>query len=205
MEAHLHAEPQTSDVVVARRLEYATLSWNVIEGGVSIAAGLLAGSVALLGFGVDALIESVSGAVLLWRLQLGHVGESRERAALRLVGISFLLLAAYVLFEAATSLLRREPPEASTVGIVIAAISLAVMPLLARAKRRVAARMGSRALAADSRQTQLCAYLSAILLVGLALNHLLGWWWTDPLAALVMVPIIAREGIEALRGETCGC
>ena len=194
-----------NDVAVARRLEYATLSWNVVEGAVSITAGLLAGSVALVGFGVDAFIESVSGAVLLWRLQAGELGESRERAALRLVGVSFLLLAAYVLFEATASLLRREPPEASTVGIVIAAISLLIMPLLARAKRRVAARMNSRALAADSRQTQLCAYLSAILLVGLALNYLFGWWWSDPLAALIMVPIIAREGIEALRGETCGC
>ncbi|CAA9229904.1 MAG: hypothetical protein AVDCRST_MAG42-1072 [uncultured Chthoniobacterales bacterium] len=194
-----------NDVAVARRLEYATLSWNVVEGAVSITAGLLAGSVALVGFGVDAFIESVSGAVLLWRLQAGELGESRERAALRLVGVSFLLLAAYVLFEATASLLRREPPEASTLGIVIAATSLLIMPLLARAKRRVAARMNSRALAADSRQTQLCAYLSAILLVGLALNYLFGWWWSDPLAALIMVPIIAREGIEALRGETCGC
>ena len=193
------------DVVVARRLEYATISWNLIEGAVSITAGLLAGSVALVGFGVDASIECISGAVLLWRLQAGELGERRERAALRLVGVSFLLLAAYVLFEAAMSLLRREPPEASTLGVAIAAISLVIMPLLARAKRRVAARMNSRALAADSRQTQLCAYLSAILLVGLALNYLFGWWWSDPLAALIMVPIIAREGVEALRGEHCGC
>ena len=194
-----------NDVAVARRLEYATLSWNVIEGAVSITAGLLAGSIALVGFGVDAFIESVSGAVLLWRLQAGAVGESRERVALRLVGVSFLLLAAYVLFEAAMSLLRREPPEASTLGVAIAAISLVIMPLLARAKRRVAARMNSRALEADSRQTQLCAYLSAILLVGLTLNYLFGWWWSDPLAALIMMPIIAREGIEALRGDHCGC
>ena len=194
-----------NDVIVARRLEYATISWNVVEASVSIAAGVLAGSVALLGFGVDAFIESVSGAVLLWRLKAGELGESRERAALRLVGISFLLLAAYVLFDAAVSLLRRDPPEASRVGVAIATISLVIMPILARAKRRVAARMNSRALAADSRQTQLCAYLSAILLIGLTLNYIFGWWWSDPLAALVMVPIIAREGIEALRGEACGC
>ena len=205
MRSHSAGAAHTDDVAIARRLEYATLSWNVVEATVSIAAGLLAGSVALLGFGVDAFIESVSGAVLLWRLQVGALGESRERAALRLVGVSFLLLAAYVLFEAAMSLLRREPPEPSTIGIVIATVSLVVMPLLARAKRRVAARMNSRALAADSRQTQLCAYLSAILLVGLALNHLFGWWWSDPLAALVMVPIIAREGVQALRGDSCGC
>ena len=194
-----------SDVAIARRLEYATLGWNIIEATVSIVAGVFAGSIALVGFGVDALIESLSGSVMLWRLQSGDLGEQRERAALRLVGASFLLLAAYVLFEAATSLLRREAPEASRIGVVIATISLIIMPLLARAKRRVATRMNSRALAADSRQTQLCAYLSAVLLVGLALNYFFGWWWSDPLAALVMVPIIAREGIEALRGEHCGC
>ena len=192
-----------SDIATARRLEYLTLGWNGIEATVSIAFGILAGSIALIGFGVDAFIESVSGAVLLWRLRAGEIGESREKLALRLVGWSFLALAAYVLFDAGKSLWERERPDASTVGIVIATLSLIVMPLLARAKRHVAARMNSRALAADSKQTQLCAYLSAILLAGLALNYLFGWWWSDPLAALTMVPIIAREGIEALRGETC--
>lgn len=192
-----------SDIATARRLEYLTLGWNGIEATVSIAFGILAGSIALIGFGVDAFIESVSGAVLLWRLRAGEIGESREKLALRLVGWSFLALAAYVLFDAGKSIWERERPDASTVGIVIATLSLIVMPLLARAKRHVAARMNSRALAADSKQTQLCAYLSAILLAGLALNYLFGWWWSDPLAALTMVPIIAREGIEALRGETC--
>jgi divalent metal cation (Fe/Co/Zn/Cd) transporter len=191
------------DIKIARRLEYATLGWNVVEAAGSITVGILAASVALVGFGADALIESVSGCVLLWRLRSGDLGESREELALRLVGISFLVLAAYVLFDAVTSLLARERPEASIIGVLIASISLIVMPVLARAKRRVALRLQSNALAADSRQTALCAYLSFILLLGLALNHLFGWWWSDPAAALLMVPIIAREGVEALRGEHC--
>jgi divalent metal cation (Fe/Co/Zn/Cd) transporter len=142
---------------------------------------------------------------LLWRLHLDHP-ERRERSeqiALRLVGASFLLLAAYVAFDAARSLIQREPPEATYIGIGIAALSLVVTHFLARAKRKVAAQLESRALHADSRQTDICVYLSAILLGGLLLNALIGWWWADPLAALVMTPIIAKEGIEALRGETC--
>ena len=186
-----------------RRLEHLTVGWNVLEAVAAIGAGLTTGSTALVGFGVDSVIESSSGAVLWWRLRDGERGEARERAALRLVGVSFLLLAAYVAFDAAKSLIRREPPEASHVGIGVAALSLIVMPLLARAKRRVAAEINSRALKADSRQTSLCAYLSAILLAGLALNALFGWWWADPAAGLLMTPIIAREGVEALRGETC--
>lgn len=187
-----------------RRLEHLTVGWNVLEAVAAIGAGLAAGSIALVGFGVDSVIESSSGAVLLWRLREGGRGEERERAALRLVGVSFLLLAAYVAFDAVKSLVTREPPEASHVGIGVAALSLIVMPLLARAKRRVAAEINSRALKADSRQTSLCAYLSAILLAGLGLNALFGWWWADPVAGLVMIPVIAKEGIEALRGETCG-
>jgi divalent metal cation (Fe/Co/Zn/Cd) transporter len=185
-----------------RRLEVFTLAWNLGEAGVGVGAALAAGSVALLGFGIDSIIESVSGGVLLWRLQ-EDVGHTRETRALRLVGWSFLLLAAYVAFESAKALLAHEAPEPSAVGIALACASLVVMPLLARAKRRVASRISSRALHADSRQTDLCAYLSATLLVGLALNALLGWWWADPAAALVMVPIIVHEGIEGLRGETC--
>jgi cation diffusion facilitator family transporter len=200
---------RAAEVRRGRRLEYLTIGWNSLEAVASVAAGLLAGSVALVGFGADSLIEVSSGVVLLWRLHAGERDEARrervERCALRLVGACFLALAAYVLYEAVSSLVRREPPEASAVGLLIAALSLVVMPLLARAKRRVAARIKSRALAADSRQTDLCAYLSAVLLGGLALNALFGWWWADPVAALVMVPIIAREGFEALRGETCDC
>lgn len=189
------------------RLEYLTVGWNLLEAAVSLAAGVAAGSVALVGFGADSLVEVSSGAVLLWRLRAEAADARRaervERRALKLVGWSFLALAAYVLYEAVSSLARREEPEASVVGVVLAALSVVVMPLLARAKRRVAAGLSSRALAADSRQTDICAYLSAILLAGLALNALFGWWWADPAAALLMIPIIAREGVEALRGETC--
>ncbi len=183
-----------------RKLEYLTIGWNSLEAVVSIGAGVLAGSIALVGFGVDSLIEVSSGMILLWRLVSG---EHRERLALKLIGVSFLALAAYVAFDAAKSLLLRESPHASYVGIAIAALSLLVMPLLARAKRKVAVNINSRAMEADSRQTDICAYLSAILLAGLGLNALFGWWWSDPVAGLVMIPIIAKEGVEALRGEAC--
>ena len=192
-----------ADTRSARRLEYFTLGWNVTEAAVAIFAGVIAGSIALVGFGADSVIESLSSIVLLWRFQSHEADERRERLALRLVGVCFLILAAYVAFDAAHSLMRRELPEASLVGIALAIVSLIVMPLLARAKRRVAARLDSAALAADSRQTDLCAFLSAILLGGLALNAAFGWWWADPVAALIMVPIIIREGTQALRGEVC--
>jgi divalent metal cation (Fe/Co/Zn/Cd) transporter len=184
----------------SRRLEYLTIIWNSLEGLIAIGAGLAAGSIALVGFGFDSVIEVSSGAIILWRLVSG---EHREKLALRLVGVSFLALAAYVAFDAAESLWLREAPESSYIGIAVAAFSLIVMPLLARAKRAVAAELNSRAMHADSRQTDLCAYLSAILLGGLVLNAFFGWWWADPVAALIMVPIIVNEGIEALRGETC--
>lgn len=186
-----------------RLLEYLTIGWNMLEGVVAVGSGLVAGSAALVGFGVDSFIESLSGGALLWRLRSDEDSERRERVALKLVGVSFLALAAYIAYDAASSLVRHEPPEASYVGIALAALSLVLMPLLARAKRRVAAGLNSRALLADSRQTDICAYLSAILLGGLILNALLGWWWADPVAALVMVPIISKEGVGALRGETC--
>jgi len=197
------AAPRAANVRRGRRLEHFTIVWNSLEAVVAIGAGLFAGSIALVGFGVDSVIETSSGAVLLWRLRDGERGEAREGVALRLVGVSFLLLAAYVAYGAAKSLVMREPPEASYIGIGIAALSLVVMPLLARAKRRVAAGLNSRAMQADARQTDLCAYLSAILLAGLAVNALFGLWWADPLAGLVMTPIIAKEGIRALRGEAC--
>lgn len=187
-------------------LEYATVGYNSLEGLIAIVAGVIAGSVALVGFGFDSVIEVISGLTLLWRLYADVNEEERERVeqrALRIVGASFLLLAAYVMFDAAKALIQREPPDESIVGIVLAAVSLVVMPLLVRAKRRVAAAIGSRALAADATQTALCTYLSAILLGGLLLNALVGWWWADPVAALVMGPIIVREGLEGLRGERC--
>jgi divalent metal cation (Fe/Co/Zn/Cd) transporter len=192
-----------ADLREGRRLEYLTIAWNVVEAVVSIGAGALAGSTALIGFGVDSVIESASGAVLLWRLQDSEDHAAREAKALRMVGITFLALAAWVGYEAAESLWAREVPSPSYVGIGIACLSLLVMPWLARQKRRVAGALGSRALDSDSRQTSLCAYLSAILLAGLLLNALLGWWWADAVAALVMVPIILSEGISALRGERC--
>ena len=186
-----------------RRLEYFTLGWNLTEAAVAVGAGVFAGSIALIGFGIDSLIESLSGGILLWRLHATETTEKRERLALRLVGVSFFVLAFYVAFEAGKSLLRREKPEASVVGIALSMVSLIGMPLLARAKRRVAAKLGSRALRADSRQTDICAYLSAILLGGLLLNALFGWWWADPIAALCMLPLIFREGIEATKGRSC--
>jgi len=201
-------DPAARALLVRRglRLEILTLAWNSLEAVIAIAAGWIAGSIALIGFGLDSVIESASGAVLLWRLRRDADPARREhveRRALQLVGWSFFALAAYVATDAARSLWLRESPDRSTVGIVLAAVSLVVMPLLARAKRRVAARIASRALHADARQTDLCAYLSAILLGGLLLNAFLGWWWADPVAALLMVPIIAREGRDALRGERC--
>lgn len=187
-------------------LEYFTVTYNSLEGVIAIAAGLFAGSIALVGFGFDSAIEVISGAALLWRLY-GDADESRrertEERALRIVGVSFFILAAYVTYDAVTSLVRREAPDESIVGIVLAAVSVVVMPLLVRAKRRVARSIGSAALAADAAQTQICTYLSAILLAGLALNAAVGWWWADPIAALVMVPIIIKEGWEAIRGEHC--
>jgi divalent metal cation (Fe/Co/Zn/Cd) transporter len=183
-----------------RVLEYFTIGWNSLEAIIAIAAGVAAGSIALIGFGVDSVIESSSGAVLLWRL---FAGEERERLALKLVGVSLLALAAYVAFDAIKSLIFQERPDESYIGIVLAAASLIVMPILAREKRKTAAKLNSRALHADSRQTDICAYLSAILLGGLLLNALFGWWWADPIAALIMIPIIAKEGIEALQGKTC--
>jgi divalent metal cation (Fe/Co/Zn/Cd) transporter len=187
-------------------LEYLTIAWNCLEAFIAILAGWLAGSIALVGFGLDSVIETSSGVILLWRLRAdrhAHRREAAEKRALRLVGVSFFLLAAYVAFDATRSLWNREAPDESPIGIALAAVSLVVMPLLARAKRRVAAQISSRALQADSRQTSLCAYLSFILLGGLALNAAFGWWWADPIAALVMVPMIAGEGREAFRGEHC--
>jgi divalent metal cation (Fe/Co/Zn/Cd) transporter len=187
-------------------LEYLTVAWNLIEGIVAVASGAASGSIALVGFGIDSFIETSSGGVLLWRLRAehhGHDAEQVERKALKLVGVSFMLLAAYVAFESVKSLIEREVPERSVVGIAIAVLSLIAMPWLAYQKRKTAGNLGSAALKADSRQTSLCAYLSLILLAGLLLNALAGWWWADPVAGLCMVPIIVKEGREALRGETC--
>jgi len=193
-------------VARGRRLEYLTIAWNGFEAAVALIAGLAAGSVALVGFGMDSVIETGSALILLWRLRSDGDSAQREQAervARRLVGTCFLLLAAYVTLESAYALWTREHAERSIAGILIAIAAVVVMPLIGRAKRRVAVELGSGALHSDSRQADFCAYLSAILLVGLLLNTLLGWWWADPVAALVMVPIIAREGVQGVRGEAC--
>lgn len=187
-------------------LEYFTVAWNLLEAVVALVSGAVAGSIALVGFGLDSLIEVSSGSILLWRLHSDDDEERREtveQRALKLVGMSFVVLAAYVAGDSVLSLVRREAPEQSLVGIGLAIASLIAMPVLARAKRKVASALGSSALQADSRQTDICAYLSAILLLGLLLNAALGWWWADPAAGLVMAPLIAYEGIQALRGKTC--
>jgi len=187
----------------AIRLEYFTIAWNTAEALIGIVAGYLAGSIALVGFGLDSVIETVSGATLLWRLQQrGELETKAESRALRLVGLTFLALAAYVSYESITDLWFRHQPEESLVGIILAAVSLVVMPLLGSAKRRVARQLNSRALAADAMETYLCSYLSFALLLGLGLNARLGWWWADPVAGLAMVAFMIREGLEALREST---
>jgi len=189
-----------------QRLEYFTIVYNTLEGLVSIVAGAIAGSVSLIGFGLDSLIEVTSGAALLWRFHhdLNHSRrEQVERTTLRIVGVCFVALATYVLYESGSTLIRHKAPERSIPGIIVAAASVVVMPILAKAKRRIAAGIGSGAMRADSRQADVCTYLSAILLGGLALNALAGWWWADPVAGLVMVPFIAKEGIDGLRGKAC--
>lgn len=194
----------------ARRLEYFTLAWNSVEAVVSLAAGVVAGSIALIGFGMDSVIENGSAVALLWRLRRANeaTGRQRERAeatALRAVGVLFLLLALYIAVDSILMLVRQVEPGRSVIGIAMAAASVVVMPLLARAKRRTAAVLASSALRADSRQSDFCAYLAGITLAGLALNGLFGWWWADPVSALLITVIIAREGISALRGKACGC
>jgi divalent metal cation (Fe/Co/Zn/Cd) transporter len=191
-----------------RRLQYLTIFWNCLEGLIAIAAGVLAGSISLTGFGVDSFIEVSSSAAVLWRMSADHeaeLREQRESLALRIIGGAFLALALYVAVEAIHDLRSRAIPEASLVGMALACASLVVMPLLARAKRRIAAAMGSAAMDADAMQSDFCAYLSGILLSGLLLNVAFGLWWADPIAALVMVPIIANEGFKGLRGDPCRC
>jgi divalent metal cation (Fe/Co/Zn/Cd) transporter len=202
---------RASDLRRALKLEYLTVGWNLVEGGVGIVAALLAGSVALLGFGVDSFVECASGGVLIWRLAAERRGmdeEAIERVdgrAHKLVGASLFLLAAYITMDAILAVWHRERPEPSQVGIGLTAVSLVAMVWLARAKRRAAAALGSRALQADAFQTTACFWLSAITLAGIGLNVLLGWWWADPVAALGMTWFIGREGLEAWRGEECGC
>jgi divalent metal cation (Fe/Co/Zn/Cd) transporter len=188
-------------------LELLTVIWNVLEAAIGIAAAVGTGSIALLAFGVDSLVETASGSILIWRLTAERRAREAEevdrldRRARRLVGLSLFALALYVGIEAVFSLASRERPDPSWVGIVLTAVSLVLMRALARAKRSAARQLGSRALEADSFQTDACFWLSAITLSGVGLNAAFGWWWADPLAALSMTYFIAREGIEAWRGE----
>lgn len=192
---HTHAGLTTR----AFRLEYLTIGWNIIEAVVAVAAGMAASSIALIGFGLDSLIEVFAASVVVW--QLRGMSEQRERRALRLIALSLFTLGGYVVVEAVRDLIVGAEAEESIVGIVLAAVSLAVMPALAVAKRRTAKRMGSATLLADSTETLLCSYLSAILLAGLVLNAVVGWWWADSMAALGIAFLAAREGVEVWRAE----
>jgi divalent metal cation (Fe/Co/Zn/Cd) transporter len=189
----------------AKRLGAFTVGWNAIEGMIAITAAWIAGSRALTGFGLDSAIESISASVMLWRLGAERRNPERaehvERRATRLIGASFLLLAAFVAFEAVRSLAFGEEPDASPVGIALTLVALVVMPTLARRKQRVAVALGSRAAEADSAQTWACVWLSAVVLTGLVLNAILGWWWADPIAALGVVVLLVREGREALAAD----
>ncbi len=188
----------------AQLLAAASVTYNVIEAVVAVSAGVVAGSVALVGFGLDSMVEVSSGLIILWQFRHA-MPESRERTALRLMACSFYALAGYVGFESARALVTGERPDVSTVGIALAALSLLIMPFLSWAQRRTGRALGSGAVVADSTQTLLCTYLSAVLLAGLLLNATIGWWWADPLAGLVIAAVAAREGRQAWRGESCGC
>ena len=190
----------------AKLLAWLGVGWHGLEAAVAVAAGLAAGSIALVGFGADSLIESIAGIFLLWRFAAARAdSEGAERRAQKLIGASFYLLAAYVTFEAFRTLLLAERPEASWVGIGLAIVTLLTMPPLAAAKARVGERLGSSATKSEGRQNMLCAYLSAALLAGLGANALFGLWWADPLASLLIAGVAVKEGREAWQGETCGC
>src|SRR5437868_3961014 len=189
-----------------KRLEYFTIGWNTLEGLVAVVAGAIAGSISLVGFGLDSFIEVTSGATLLWRMTVDADVESRERnekLSLRIVGVCFLALAAYITYESASDLISRHAPEHSIPGIILACVSLIVMPLLSRAKKRLGNELGSAAMHADAKQADFCVFLSIILLGGLLLNATFGLWWADPAAALVMVPLIAKEGLDGIKGKAC--
>jgi cation diffusion facilitator family transporter len=203
------AAPRELTLARALRLEYLTVGWNVVEGVVAVAAALAAGSVALMGFGIDSFVECASGSVLIWRLRAErrHASataiERLERRAQRLVAVSLFVLAAYIIGDAACSFVTGERPAPSTVGMILTAVSLGVMWWLARAKLRAARTLGSRSLEADAFQTTACWWLSLAALVGIGLNAALSWWWADPAAAVVISLLIIHEGREAWRGEDC--
>jgi len=193
------------EAVLTRRVRLlvaATITYNVAEAVIAISAGTVASSTALIGFGLDSVIEVASAAAVAWQFS-GPDPEARERIALKVIAVSFFALAAYVTVESARTLVLGEEAGHSTVGIVLAAVSLVVMPVLSTAQRRAGRELGSASAVADSKQTLLCTYLSGVLLAGLLLNSLLGWYWADPLAALVIAVVAVREGREAWRGDAC--
>ena len=193
----------------ARLLAWGGNAWHVVEFAIALGAGLAAGSIALIGFGLDSLIEVAAGTVIVW-LFTGRRVDDRERAerrAQQLIAVSFFLLAAYIAVEAGRDLIGGDHPQTSWVGIGLAAVTAPTMPLLARAKRRIGHQLGSSATVSEGAQNMVCAYLSVALLIGLSANALLSWWWADPLAALVIAVVAAREGVQSWRGDACtdGC
>jgi divalent metal cation (Fe/Co/Zn/Cd) transporter len=188
----------------ARLLAWLGIGWHAIEAAIAIAAGLAAGSIALIGFGADSVVEGAAGAIVIWRFSERRAhSEAAERRAQQLIGLSFFAIAAYIAVDSVRTLAIADHPEASWIGIGLAAVTLAVMPALAAAKGRVGDRLGSSATKSEGRQNLLCAYLSAGLLVGLGANAILGWWWADPAAALLIAAVAVNEGREAWRGEAC--
>ena len=181
-------------------LEYASIAWMVVEAGVAITAGIIAASIALVGFGLDSVIELFSAGIVVWQLRGGE-GEERETRAVRLIGVTFFALAAYLTAESIHDLVSRSRPEQSVAGLAVTAVALVIMPALALAKRRTGQALGNRTLIADSAETAFCAYTSAAALAGLGLNAWLGWWWADPAAALVIAGLAVKEGIEAWEND----
>ena len=199
-----HGSERARLVTRARRLAWLGISWHVVEAAIAFIAGAAAGSIALIGFGADSLVESLAGLILVWRFG-GRRTESAsaERRAQRLIGLSFFLIAGYVVIEASRTLVTAEHPDASWVGVGLAAVTLVTMPMLASAKAKVGEKLGSSATKSEGRQNLLCAYLSAGLMVGLGANALFGWWWADPATALLIAAVAVQEGREAWRGEAC--
>lgn len=206
----LATNPHTrvSVVISGKKLEYFTIVWHLLEGVISLFAGIAAGSLSLVGFGVDSLIELVSGVAILWRMNVDHRVDQRDRnekLTLKFIGWCFTALSLYLIFKSMVSFVDKKAPEHSPVGLAIAILSLVVMPVLSRAKRRIGAHLHSPAMYADARQADFCAYLAGVLLIGLLLNYWFSWWWVDPAAAIVMAFIIGNEGINASMGQGDCC
>jgi divalent metal cation (Fe/Co/Zn/Cd) transporter len=190
----------------ARMLAWGGNAWHLIEFAVAVAAGVAAGSIALVGFGIDSLIELAAGGVVIWLFTGGRGASHRaERRAQQLIAASYALLVVFIVVESTRQLLGGEEPGVSWVGIGLALVTAPTMPLLARAKRKVGVRLGSSATVSEASQNMICAYLSVALLLGLGANALLGWWWADPVSALAIAGVAAKEGVESWRGERCGC